>query len=249
MGLLAIVNLIVVVPLFIGPARPASGELRVVSFNVLASNESYSEVIEFIRDTHADVVVLHEVNGRWEEAVEQAARTFDDWPYEVTETRGDGDLFGSLVLVEAGATVESFGFGLSDRRAIEIVLPGDVALLAVHPLAPSSEFRARQNDRQLQFASDWAANREGPTIVVGDFNATPWSYPFRRLMSSTELSNSARGFGLELSYPADANPLLRIPIDHLLYSDELAVVDRRLGPAMGSDHFPLTVDLALVASS
>ena len=248
-GLLAIVNLIFIAPLFIGPSRPASGELRIVSFNVLASNESYSDVIEFIRETHAEVVVLHEINGRWEEAVEQAARTYDDWPYEVTETRGDGDLFGSLVLVEAGATVESFGFGLSDPRAVEVVLPNGVALLAVHPLAPSSQFRARQNDRQLQFASDWAANRAGPTVVVGDFNATPWSYPFRRLMASTDLRNSARGFGLELSYPADANPFLRIPIDHLLYSDELAVVDRRLGPAMGSDHFPLTVDLALMASN
>ena len=104
--------------------------------------------------------------------------------------------------------MESFGFGLTDPRAIEILLPDGVAMLAVHPLSPSSEFRAEQNDRQLQFAADWAADQDGPTIVVGDFNATPWSYPFRRLMSSTDLSNSARGFGLDLSYPADGNPLL-----------------------------------------
>lgn len=84
--------------------------------------------------------------------------------------------------------------------------------------------------------------------MVGDFNATPWSYPFRRLMASTDLSNSALGFGLDLSYPADGNPLVRVPIDHLLFSDGLAVVDRRLGPAMGSDHFPLTVDLAFTAA-
>jgi endonuclease/exonuclease/phosphatase (EEP) superfamily protein YafD len=154
-----------------------------------------------------------------------------------------------MVLVEAGAAVESFGFALTDPRAIEILLPDGVALLAIHPLSPSSEFRARQNDRQLLFATNWAAGQDGPTIVVGDFNATPWSYPFRRLISSTDLSNSARGFGLDLSYPADGNPLIRVPIDHLLFSDGLAVVDRRLGPAMGSDHFPLTVDLALGATS
>ena len=84
---------------------------------------------------------------------------------------------------------------------------------------------------------------------MGDFNATPWSFPFRRLLSSTDLSNSARGYGLDLSYPANGNLLVRVPIDHLLFSGGLAVVDRRLGPAMGSDHFPLTVDLALVAAS
>jgi endonuclease/exonuclease/phosphatase (EEP) superfamily protein YafD len=38
---------------------------------------------------------------------------------------------------------------------------------------------------------------------------------------------------------------MRVPIDHLLHSDTLSVVDRRLGPAMGSDHFPLIVDLQL----
>jgi endonuclease/exonuclease/phosphatase (EEP) superfamily protein YafD len=247
-GLLAVVNLALVVPLYFGPSRPESGELRILSFNVLASNRRFAEVVDFIRASDADVVVLHEVTRRWEEAIEEAAESFDDWPYEVTEARARGDLFGSLVLVESGAVVESFGFALTDPRAIEIHLPDGVVLLAIHPLSPSSEFRAEQNDRQLLFATDWAAGQDGPTVVVGDFNATPWSYPFRRLMASTDLSNSLRGFGLDLSYPANGNPLLRIPIDHLLFSDGLAVVDRRLGPAMGSDHFPLTVDLALVAT-
>ena len=248
-GLLGAVNLALVVPLYIGPSRPQTGELRIVSFNVLASNRRFAEVVDFIRSSEADVVVLHEVTRRWEQEIEAAAATFDDWPYEITEARARGDLFGSMVLVESGAAVESFGFALTDPRAIEILLPDGVALLAIHPLSPSSEFRALQNDRQFLFATEWAAGQDGPAIVVGDFNATPWSYPFRRLLSTADLSNSARGFGLDLSYPADGNPLIRVPIDHLLFSEGLAVVDRRLGPAMGSDHFPLTVDMALVAAS
>ena len=67
-------NLVLVVPLFFGPSRPESGELRVLSFNVLASNRRFEEVIDFIRATDADVVVLHEVTGRWEEAIEEASR-------------------------------------------------------------------------------------------------------------------------------------------------------------------------------
>lgn len=249
MSLLAIANLVLIVPLFFGPSRPESSDLRVVSFNVLGSNRRFEEVIDFIRESGADVVVLHEVTGRWEEAVANASETSDEWSYEITETRAGGDLFGSLVLTRPGARVESFGFGLTDPRAVEIILPDGVAMLAIHPLSPSNEFRAEQNDYQFQFATDWAVGQSGPAIVVGDFNATPWSYPFRRLMATTDLSNSESGFGLDLSYPANGNLLLRIPIDHLLHSDDLAVVDRRLGPAMGSDHFPLTVDLALTALS
>lgn len=247
-GALALVNVALIAPLFIGPSRPESGELRVLSFNLLASNRRFEDVIAFIRATDADVVVLHEVTRRWEEAIGEASRSFDDWKYEITETRAPGDLFGSLVLADPDAAVTSFGFGLTDPRAIEIILPDGVAMLAIHPLSPSSEFRAAQNDHQLQFATDWAVGRDGPTIVVGDFNATPWSYPFRRLVAQTKLANSERGFGLELSYPADSNPLIRISIDHLLFSSDLAVVDRQLGPALGSDHFPLIVDLAMTAT-
>jgi endonuclease/exonuclease/phosphatase (EEP) superfamily protein YafD len=248
-GLLAVVNLVTIVPLFLGPSRPESGGLRILSYNILASNRRFGDVVDFIRASDADVVILHEVTRRWEGVIEEASVTFDDWGYELTETRAPGDLFGSLVLAPDGTHVVSFGFGLTDPRAIEIVLSEGVAILAVHPLSPYNAFRAEQNNRQLQFAADWAADREGPTIVVGDFNASPWSYSFRHLMSSTTMLDSERGFGLELSYPADGNPLLRIPIDHLLYSEELAVVDRQLGPATGSDHFPLTVDLAVIAES
>ena len=246
-GAMALVNLALIAPLFVGPSRPESGELRVLSFNILASNRRFDDVIDFIRDTDADVVVLHEVTRRWEEAMVEASLEFDDWNYEATATRARGDLFGSLVLAAPDATVESFGFGLTEFRAVEILLPGDVSVLAIHPLSPYTEFRAEQNARQLHFAAEWAGDHPGPAVIVGDFNATPWSYSFRRLMSSTDLLNSARGFGLELSYPADGNPLVRVSIDHLLHSRHLAVVDRRLGPSLGSDHFPLTVDLALIA--
>ena len=249
LSVLAIVNLVLIVPLFFGPSRPESRDVRVLSFNVLGSNRQFEEVVDFIRESGADVVVLHEVTGRWEEAIADASDAAVEWGYDVTGTRAGGDLFGSLVLTRPGARVESFGFGLTDPRAVEIHLPDGITMLAIHPLSPSNRFRAEQNDRQLQFASDWAVGQSGPAIVVGDFNSTPWSYPFRRLMASTDLLDSESGFGLDLSYPADANPLLRIPIDHLLHSLDLAVVDRQLGPAMGSDHFPLTVDLALTGLS
>lgn len=239
----AAVNLAVVVPLYIGPDRPQASELRVLSFNLLASNGNYDEVISYIRTSGADLVVLHEGTRSWERALTRA-----NLAYEITETRARSDAYGTVVLAPFGSTVESFGFGLTDPRAVEIKLPHGVAVLAIHPLSPYNGFRASQNQMQLQFAADWASSQDSAAIVVGDFNSSPWSYGFRRLMADSHLLNSERGFGLELSYPARAIPLFQVPIDHLLYSDDLAVVDRQLGPSLGSDHFPLMVDLAFVAS-
>lgn len=238
-------NAATVLPLFVGPvSRPADFDLRVMSFNLLSDNDHFDEVIGFIAAERPDVVVLHEASRPWEEAL--AASQLD---YEITRGRNEGLIFGSLVLAPPGSEVESFGFQVSDARAIEVVLPSGVAVLGIHPLAPFPNDQTERRQYQFEFAGLWAASRSGPVIIVGDFNASPWSHSFRRLRIETGLRNSQAGYGLELSYPAGANPLLQLSIDHLLHSPDLAVVDRRLGPALGSDHFPLIVDLSLPDSS
>jgi endonuclease/exonuclease/phosphatase (EEP) superfamily protein YafD len=233
------INLIVIIPLFIGPARPERTDVRILSFNVLWDNPNFGEVIGYIRESKADVVVLHETTELWEEALNAAAL-----PYEITIVRESGDSFGAAVLAPSSSEIESFGLGLTDPRAVAISLEQGLAVLAIHPLSPYTRARAETRDEQFEFANRWVIDQSGPVIVVGDFNAGPWSYPFRRMVADTGLHDSARGFGLEFSYPAGSSPLVQIAIDHLLYSDGLAVRDRRLGPAMGSDHLPLTVDLA-----
>lgn len=238
---LCLVNLVVIVPLFIGPlSRPSTHDLRVMSFNVLSTNTNYEEVIEFIRSESPDLVVLHEVSRPWEEQL--AASDLD---YEITRGRTEGLIFGSLVMAPPGSTVKSFGFALSSPRAIEVLLPSGVAVLGIHPVAPFPNSETERRQFQFEFASLWALGQDGPTVITGDFNAGPWSHQFRRLRAQASLLNSQTGFGLELSYPAAANPVFQVAIDHLLHSSHLQVVDRRLGPALGSDHYPLTVDLSV----
>lgn len=239
-GLVMAINLATIVPLFLSGTRAATRDLRILSFNVLANNEDYEEVIEFIKASGADLVVLHEASEPWEEALGEA-----DLGYTIWLNRNREDIFSSVVLASPDAVVESYGFRLDDPRAVAIRLSSGVSVLAIHPLSPQRSPRAELRDRQLAFAGDWVKDQTGPVIVTGDFNATPFSYPYRRLRKTTGLNDSIRGFGLELSYPARLPSFFQVSIDHLLFSEGLAVVDRRLGPALGSDHFPLIVDLAV----
>lgn len=245
----ALVNLIVVLPLYIGsPAEGAVGRssIRVMSFNLLSTNESYPDVIEYIESADPDLVLLHEASRPWEVAMESA-----EFGYEIVRPRSEDLIFGTLVLVKAQSVEAiSYGFAASAARAVELTyIPegwtDSLSVLGTHPLAPTDRERADLRDAQLGFAGEWAASQTGAFIVVGDLNATPWSWPFRRLMESTELRNSQRGFGLQPSFSAESNLLLRVPIDHLLHSPALEVTDRELGPDLGSDHFPLLVDLQL----
>jgi endonuclease/exonuclease/phosphatase (EEP) superfamily protein YafD len=252
-GLVALVaaalNLVVVLPLFSGspgesdPTRPA---LRVISFNIYSPNDRYAEVIEFIQQSNADLVFIHEASRPWEVALEALGDR-----YRILRPRSEDLIFGTLVLAR-GTLVEweSYGFATAETRAVSLTLIPEgwsepVHALSSHPLAPTDAERARLRDTQLGFATEWAGEQSGAFIVVGDLNATPWSWPFRRLEGSTDLRNSAIGFGIQASYPADGNPLLRIPIDHVLHSSALRVRDRRRGLPLGSDHFPVIVDLEL----
>jgi endonuclease/exonuclease/phosphatase (EEP) superfamily protein YafD len=203
-------------------------------------------VVDYIRETDPDVVVLHEASLPWETAMESAGLG-----YEIAKSRSPDLIFGTLVLTKTSAGVLTFGFSETAPRAVEITTVVDgwevpVTILASHPLAPTDAERASLRDAQLQFAAEWASDQSGPYMVVGDLNATPWSWPFRNLLSTGNLRNSQIGFGVQPSFAASSNPLFRVPIDHLVHSDALLVRQRRLGPPLGSDHFPLLVDLELV---
>jgi endonuclease/exonuclease/phosphatase (EEP) superfamily protein YafD len=214
-----------------------------MSLNLLSTNESYNDVIEYIEAAEPDVVLLHEASRPWEVALDSAGLD-----YEVVRGRSDNLIFGTVVLARQEVEAVSYGFAEGAARAIALEYQPDgwpvpVSILSSHPLAPTTAERADLRDAQLGFAADWAAEQEGAFLVVGDLNASPWSWPFRRLVAEGSLRNSQIGFGLQASFPADALFLLRVPIDHLLHSDELRIRDRHLGPTLGSDHFPLIVDL------
>jgi endonuclease/exonuclease/phosphatase (EEP) superfamily protein YafD len=247
-GLALLLNLAVILPLYLPRAEPSAElpRITVLSFNVLAGNSRYQAVTNYIRRVDPDVVFLHEAYQPWEEAVEAA-----DLGYEITRSRTEELTFGTLVLTRPGAEVRSYGFGAGQRRGVEVLqMVGDrqVAVLGIHPLAPTGPGRTELRDGQLDWAGEWADSQSGPTVVTGDFNATLWSHAYRELQRRGGLTESMRGFGLQPSYPV-GTPLLRVPIDNLLHSADLTTVSRQLGPSLGSDHFPLLVELAVHGGS
>jgi endonuclease/exonuclease/phosphatase (EEP) superfamily protein YafD len=226
-----------------GDMPDAVGEpFTVMSFNVKSGNEARAGVFDYIGRIRPDVVFLHESTRLWEEAARTA-----DLGYEIYDVAQPGLIFSTLVLAPPGSSYESFGFATAEPRAIEVVFDdghGPVRLLAIHPLSPITAQRAALRNAQMEWAGDWAAANDGPIVVTGDMNATQWSHTFRRLVRAGDLNDSIRGFGLQPSFPMDGNPLIRVQIDQLLHSDELVVLDRRLGPRLGSDHAPVIVELA-----
>ena len=232
-----LLNAVAIAPLFLPAPEASRSELTVLSFNLLSSNDRYEEVLEYVIETEADVVFLHEGTEEWEAAIGDA-----DLPYEVVSTRAPTFAFGTIALVPAEAEVTDFGFARSDPRAIEVRWDG-YALLGIHPLAPVSASSADLRNEQLEFAADWARRMRDPAIIAGDFNTTPWTHAFRTLFGDDDFTNTQRGYGFEATWRAGT--IWQVPIDHIVVTSDLTVIDREVGPAMGSDHLPVFAEIGL----
>ena len=242
-------NLAVLLPLYGGrpPAPLAAGQpFRVLLCNVESSNPHKDRVAAMLRHYQPDIVVLEEVTQTW---LAELRVVLNEYTYSTTEPREDNfgiALFSKFPL--AHARVVYIGEAGVPSILAEVQTPqGRCTLLATHPLPPAGAEYSRLRNGQLAQLPLWTEHATSPLLLLGDLNLTPWNGYFRQLLRETRLHDSAQGRGIRPSWPAN-NPLLRIPLDHALYSEGLAVVHREVGPDVGSDHFPLIVDVVLAAA-
>lgn len=230
-----LLNAATVLPLYLPPVDSARTTLTVASFNLLSSNEEYDAVITWVLDSGADVVFLHEGTEEWEEALASA-----ELPYDMVTTRDPQFAFGTIALVPPGAEVTNHGFARTGRRAVEVVV-NRINVIGIHPLAPVSESSTELRNEQLHWAAERARSLPGETMVIGDFNATPWSQVFRTAFTDAGLVNTQRGFGPQATWRVGT--AWQLPIDNAVLTDQLGVVSREVGPDLGSDHRPLLLEV------
>ena len=79
-------------------------------------------------------------------------------------------------------------------------------------------------------------------MVVGDFNLTPWSPYFQRFITGSGLRDARKPRRFDHTWPVTFdNAHIGIAIDHSFAHPSLPLVERVIGPDLGSDHMPVTV--------
>jgi len=240
-----LVNLAILLPFFVqSPEAAPAGEsrLRLLLINVGASNPRADLVRAVLRETKPDVVILQEITARWLNKLADLKYTF---PHQLLADREDD--FGMALLSRVPLTDPQIVYlGVAELPTLQARVPlGDETVLVTgtHPLPPTSPKSARRRNEQLQALADTLAGEPGLKIVLGDLNMTPWSPYYKRFLEQTGLADTALGQGLHATWPAHLGAL-GIPLDHCLASPELPVIERHVGPPVGSDHLPLLVELA-----
>lgn len=244
---LLLVNLGAVAPLYVGGNGDGGGSggptLTVVFLNLDLEHPEPERVVSYLRDVAPDVVLLMELTARWQEALDEALRPY---PHRVTAIRespfGLG-LFSRRPLVDADVVTP--GEGMPTVVAAVTLDGRDLTFVGAHPFPPIREGGTRIRDRQLIAVGELAGSIEGPVLVIGDLNTTPFSSVWPRLMEASGLPDPDRGAGVGATWPAGLPAILRLPLDHALPSPEIRVVRRVIGPDVGSDHRPVEVEVSL----
>lgn len=240
-------NLVMVSPAFILITQPPAGgrSIRVVVANVLSSNQKHAKFITFIKKENPDFFLLMEVNRAWMKSLEVLE---NEYPYTVSFARQDN--FG-IALFSKFPLVDEEILTLGGRKLPSVfarVQVDDEHLLTVlgtHPLPPGSSRQTTGRNEQLVSLSKLAGKVEGPRLLLGDLNVTPWSPRFADVLQGSKLRDSRSGFGIQPTWPTGELVMLRMPIDHVLVSKEVHIHDRRVGSNVGSDHYPVIVDFSI----
>lgn len=245
-GLCAIVNLCTIVPFYFGSA-PASAahppSLRAMLVNVNTEAGQPDKVAKAIQQFNPDIVLLEEISDRWLSELSPALT-----PYLHSKAISREDNFG-IGLFSKYPLITSAIHYIGDSEVPSVVAEiqsqgGRFTVIGTHPLPPVSAQNSRLRDEQLYLLADVVTKAESPVLLLGDLNATPWSYAFRRLVRESGLRDSSKGHGFQPTWPTFMQ-LLLIPIDHCLYGSGIHVTSKRVGPNVGSDHYPLIVEFAL----
>ena len=106
---------------------------------------------------------------------------------------------------------------------------------------PIGKLGELMRNRYLETLSLRIAEISSPSIVCGDFNATPWSSIFQKFIKFSGLL-FAENHLVPNSWPT-TYLIPGLPIDHCL-SKGLNIVRYKKGPDINSDHWPLVIQIA-----
>jgi endonuclease/exonuclease/phosphatase (EEP) superfamily protein YafD len=222
------------------PIDGAAG-LEVASVNLLFSNDRIGEVAEQMDQLTADVIVLTEYTEQHQAAL-LASPVAERYPYRTDRAgpRGDGVAIWSALPVEVAEHPDT------DSTSIDVTVSGPdgaIRVVAVHLPTPLDDFESWSHD--LRAAAEIGRTVNGPTLLIGDFNASYWHPDFRNVLDAGFVdAHTATGTGFSTSWPTTwpIPPFVRL--DHALTTSGLVTTDVEDFDVAGSDHLGMVVTVA-----
>ena len=214
--------------------RESASTLTVLALKSWRSHPDVDRLEQYLTTAPADVIVLSELDDT---SGPMLARLRRIYPYQVhcSEAPSCGlALLSRLPLASYG----SARIAPREPAFVWARLPGALTIVGTHLQHPALDPWLHQT--QVSALAQFVRRIDGSLVLTGDLNTSPWSNGFRLLRSETDLSPASL---LMPSWPAWPVALPQIALDHIFVSSDLGVAATGTGPAVGSDHLPVWVQL------
>lgn len=217
--------------------------LTIMSYNFFILNEEFDAFYDQVMEVQPDILVIHEAGEAW---ITELPRYLELYPYQgYTENWG---VSGMIILSQYPATFEEVYFtNVPSLTALVTVENRTLRVIGFHPLPPVTSEKYLKWDESFKNLEDYLLSldqRSAPTLVVGDFNCTPWSPHFRDLIGNTSWRSAQQGYGLDSTWNQGIW-WLKIPIDHILVPSDVSVMKFSILQEGYSDHLPVLAELQI----
>jgi len=214
----------------------------ILSINLLTNNNQSDKVIELIRDTDPNILVLLEYNSKWEELLSE---TLSEYKHQKKEVRNDPFGIGFFSKIPSKNTVLNFDHsGIPSIRSDVEINKKKLTILATHPQPPLGQQNFELRNSHLETIEEKRIEFHPNLIVVGDLNTSSYSIHFRKFLKKMNLKDSRNGFGELITWPAN-HRLIGTTLDHFLVSKKINVMRRNVLKYTGSDHLPIYMEFSI----
>lgn len=217
-------------------------QIRVMAANVLQSNENAEPLLEMIRQRKPDLLVLCEINQRWADDLVDLEDEFAHHQIHPQENGYGIALYSQLEMprCDMRAMVKD---DIPSIDADVVLRNGTtVRVFAVHPNPPRPGEDTTKRDAELILVGREFEN-DPCVIVLGDLNDVGWSRTSDLFREVSGLLDPRAGRGFYSTFDA-TSWFMRYPLDYVFSSDDFRVAEMEVLPSIGSDHFPLWIQLS-----
>ena len=215
-------------------------KLRLINFNISYNNpvKNFENIREVILSEKPDIVQFQEFSPQMQDKIKTLESIF---PYSTELNKPKGP-YDSLILSKHPLTNTKVENSVVITNLI--LNDAEISIVGIHLFTGGTKKNFNNSLQQINYLKTIVSNTNKNLILLGDLNMTSTSKKFAKFLKETNLYTYTSYKNITSTWLAFVPNFLGIQIDHILFTNNFKMVDKKTSNGFGSVHRPLIVELS-----
>jgi endonuclease/exonuclease/phosphatase (EEP) superfamily protein YafD len=215
-------------------------KLRLINFNISYNNpvKNFENIREVILSEKPDIVQFQEFSPQMQDKIKTLESIF---PYSTELNKPKGP-YDSLILSKHPLTNTKVENSVVITNLI--LNDAEISIVGIHLFTGGTKKNFNNSLQQINYLKTIIRGTSKNLILLGDLNMTSTSKRFAKFLKETNLYTYTSYKNITSTWPAFMPNFLGIQIDHILFSNNFKMINKKIANSFGSVHRPLIVDLS-----